>query len=384
MTNSDSPNRTLNYIRGFDGIRGIAVVAVMLLHYMGPFNATLKFHDGLWPLFVRLCGYGWVGVDLFFALSGYLITKILLRTELTPQTFRTFLIRRALRLLPAYFACVAITLAAAYFMDPGSKIVSNQVWLWTVSTNIFGSFFDRVGFADRYFSLFHFWSLTVEWHFYLLFSLLLLLKLGARAVAVGFILTAIACRLWFVAQGWSDNAIYSFTFCRLDALGFGCLAATLANPPKVNLSRLTLGALLVFATVLVITSPGGVAFKRNLFLQTAGYSLIALCAATMVYYVARASIDNRVVAYLENPVLKRIGRISYSLYLWHLVFWPTIYRIVASNIESIPLQYFVAAAAATLLTFACGYASFIALEQGLERYRSHYVIRLLAGEKRST
>jgi peptidoglycan/LPS O-acetylase OafA/YrhL len=341
MTHPDKPNRIINYIRGFDGIRAIAVLAVMLLHYMGPYHSILKNHGGLWPVIVRACGFGWVGVDLFFALSGYLITKILLRAEMTSKTFRTFLIRRALRLLPAYFACIAITLTAAYLVNPGSKIISNQIWLWTVSTNIYGSFFDRVAFADRNFSLFHFWSLAVEWHFYLLFSLLLYFKLGARAVAVGFILTAIAFRLWFVSQGWSDNAIYSFSFCRL-----------------------------------------GVAFKQNLFLQTAGYSLIALSASILIFYVAKAPANNRVVRFLEYPILTAIGRISYSLYLWHLVFWPTIFRFVAANNYSVPMQFFVAASIATLTTFVCGYVSFALLEQGLERFRSHYVIsRLFASGK---
>lgn len=379
----DSPKRTLNYICGFDGIRGLAVIAVMLRHYMGPYSTTLKNYDGLWNVIVSACGFGWVGVDFFFALSGYLITKILIRTELTSKTLRIFLIRRVLRLLPAYFACVVITLAAAFLINPDSKLISNQIWLWTVSTNIYVSFFDRIGFDDRHFSLLQFWTLAVEWHFYLLFSLLLFFKLGARAVAFGLILTAIVFRLWFVSQGWSDNAIYSFTFCRLDALGFGCLAATIVQTHRTNLSRLAFGAAFVLGAVLVITTPSGAAFKMSLFLQTAGYSLIALSASILIFYVAKSSIDNSVVRCLENPVLTAVGRMSYSLYLWHLVFWPTIFRFVSANISSVPTQFLVASSIATLLTFICGYVSFAALEQGLEHYRNHYVIsRLSADEKR--
>jgi peptidoglycan/LPS O-acetylase OafA/YrhL len=383
MTFPGRPKHTLNYIRGFDGIRGLSIMAVMLFHYMGPYHAILQHQGGLWPIIARACGFGWVGVDIFFALSGYLITKILIRTELTSRTFLIFLVRRALRLLPAYFACIAIVLTASFLLNPDSRLISQQVWLWTVSSNIYSSFFDRVAFADRSFSLVHFWSLAVEWHFYLLFSLLLFLKLGVRAVATGFILTAIAFRLWFVSQGWSDNAVYSFTFCRLDSLGFGCLAATIVHPPKINLSRLAFVAAIVLGVVLFVTSPGGVAFKKSLFLQTAGYSLIALSASILIFYVARSPADNRAVRHLENPILAAIGRMSYSLYLWHLVFFPSIFIFVARNSSySVATQYLVTLLIATLLTLVLGYVSFLGLEQGLERFRDRsFVSRFFSGNK---
>jgi peptidoglycan/LPS O-acetylase OafA/YrhL len=147
-----------------DGLRGIAILLVTL------YRCTKEIDPSLSTGFAwirRVNEFGERGVDLFFVLSGFLITGILLKTKSRPHYFRNFIVRRALRIFPLYYLSLAIFLfvipsviATQSFELPRS----NQFYLWTYTSNVYMSWTNAWSFGP----LDHFWSLAVEEHFYLI------------------------------------------------------------------------------------------------------------------------------------------------------------------------------------------------------------------------
>ena len=176
---------------------------------------------------------GWVGVTLFFALSGFLITGILLDTRDRPHAWRTFTVRRALRIFPLYY--VALATAFLVLAPVGALPAwllpdeSHQVWYWTYLVN----WSEPFGLGGPGFG--HFWSLAVEEQFYLLWPLVALSLGSRRLAAVSAILVAVAlgARVAILEGPWTadvaSSAIYRFTICRWDALALGAIVAICAR-----------------------------------------------------------------------------------------------------------------------------------------------------------
>src|SRR5690349_16429753 len=146
-----------------DGIRGLATLAVMLFHFT-------MFEQSSQPLYragLALASLGWASVDLFFVLSGFLITGILLDTKGQQHFFRNFYARRALRILPLCYAVLAVVMlvlvATASVRTPESReFLGRQVWLWTYTTNIEFLVYGYWNFNFGRLWLNHFWTLAVE------------------------------------------------------------------------------------------------------------------------------------------------------------------------------------------------------------------------------
>ena len=184
MHGTSGPNEALQarQIPALDGLRGIAIAAVMVFHFTlyGPYsNALMRGLPAIGPA-LHLAMAGWGGVDLFFVLSGYLITAILLRTKAAPGYFRRFYARRVLRIFPLYYLFLAVGIALSSRLPPAwSAEGSWQLWLWTYLTNFkIGS----AGWSSVPRAYEHFWSLAVEEQFYLLWPLLVF-KLDERRLA---------------------------------------------------------------------------------------------------------------------------------------------------------------------------------------------------------
>ena len=164
-----------------DGLRGLAVLIVLLFHTTGGANSHfLPLH-----IFGEIIQAGWVGVTLFFVLSGFLITGILWDSKGEAHWWRNFYMRRSLRILPLYyFALVLVLLAATYvgtFHEAFAKIWSPALFLQNIPGPNRNIFYDSSPFE-----LVHFWSLAVEEQFYLVWPLLLLTVKtlrGARRLA---------------------------------------------------------------------------------------------------------------------------------------------------------------------------------------------------------
>src|SRR6185503_19750329 len=151
-----------SHVPSLDGIRGLAI-AIVLVH-----NGTFILHGShatLPKVAAAVAAAGWLGVQLFFVLSGFLITGILLDSRTRPQFFRTFYTRRTLRIFPLYYAFLASALfivpLLANVPDWHATALRNQVFYWTYTSN----WANPLGYAIP--GLSHFWSLAVEEQFYL-------------------------------------------------------------------------------------------------------------------------------------------------------------------------------------------------------------------------
>jgi peptidoglycan/LPS O-acetylase OafA/YrhL len=173
------------HIPALDGLRGIAILLVV------PHNADVFSHSAawLWP-FALVAHAGWLGVQLFFVLSGFLITRNLIDSRDAPNYLRAFFGRRVLRIFPLYFATLFLCLVLLpHIVDfaPGTLASHrHQLGLWTFTINWvqpFGA--DVSGFS-------HFWSLAVEEQFYLVWPFVVLAAAGTRLFRICIVLAAVA------------------------------------------------------------------------------------------------------------------------------------------------------------------------------------------------
>jgi peptidoglycan/LPS O-acetylase OafA/YrhL len=175
------PNDSAGYMPQLDGLRAIAVIAVLLHHFID---------TEYLPLFLSQIPFGYLGVRLFFVLSGFLITGILLRERLAIESghvtisiaFRQFYIRRFLRIFPLYYLVIAITLA--FGLEEAT-----EYWL-SLSTYTFNIEISLQGWYPSYFA--HFWSLSVEEQYYVFWPWLILVVRRKFLVPATVLLVAFA------------------------------------------------------------------------------------------------------------------------------------------------------------------------------------------------
>lgn len=295
-----------------DGLRGIAVLVVLLCH-ISPY---------------RLAG-GNIGVDLFFVLSGFLITSILLNEYRSTGTIniRLFYLRRALRLFPALFSVVFFVAAYTTIMMPeqiGATLVdiaavATYVWNWRC---VYLHAFDLGGGNGM---LSHLWSLSVEEQFYIVWPGLLLVVLSLRAakpvllavLAIGVLGPALA-RLAIWKSG-PTIAMYFSSHLRVDGLMWGALLAYLIYINAVPTSRNWKS----FVNVLAVVSLGlFLVMSKDDYLSGGelyqwGFSLIGAMSAVMILS-AIINPESTFTKCLEWRWLQYTGKISYGLYLWHI------------------------------------------------------------------
>jgi peptidoglycan/LPS O-acetylase OafA/YrhL len=194
MTNVGTA-QTTRRMPALDGLRGIAVLWVVLFH------ATNMMGHTFWPIqaLLAVTHAGWFGVEIFFCLSGFLITGILLDSKHQPPVvfFGTFYWRRTLRIFPIYFGVLLLLYVVPSIVStlqtPGwYRFVRLQPWLWLYGTNIVREMSAGPVLEFDWFELTHLWSLAVEEHFYLLWPLLVYLLpiRSLQNIATGFILLA--------------------------------------------------------------------------------------------------------------------------------------------------------------------------------------------------
>ena len=299
------------HIPALDGIRGIAILLVLVHHSAFP----LPVVTALDQVFVNWTLAGWVGVDLFFVLSGFLITGILLDAKGAPSYFRNFYARRVLRIFPLYYAAVTLLVISG-------MIAREQGWYWAHGVNVFSSVQGRIPFVHG-----HFWSLAVEEQFYLVWPLCVwaLTRRRFRHLVVGIIVGAAVARSAFWAAhflGWvivNPVWLYTLTPLRADGLAMGALVALVARDrdglPRLRTLMPWAGAGSVIVIALLTLRHGHYQFSMW-DVQAAGYTANALGGAALII-CALTGRPRALSAALRNPILRSFGKYSYCLYIVH-------------------------------------------------------------------
>jgi len=304
--------RSLTHVPALDGLRGIAVILVISTHTMIVFWYS-HFYD--------VVPGGFLGVDLFFVLSGFLITALLLgeQSRTNRISMPGFYRRRALRLLPALV--VLVVLHAIYTLVTGLPF-GIEARTITVVLLYVSNWYSATGHRLAL-GLNHLWSLSIEEQFYLLWPLvtvaLLTVRRSSRVVVWWLIAAVVAVAVWR-AYLWQPGGnllkvspAYVRTDTRADALLIGALAAHLWVRGRLPRRGLAIAALIsaLFFAYCVERVPG----ERG-FYYKGGFTLVALAAAIVIV----ATVDNRWIgarACAWRP-LRAVGVVSYGLYLWHL------------------------------------------------------------------
>jgi peptidoglycan/LPS O-acetylase OafA/YrhL len=315
------------HVPALDGIRGLGIVLVMLFH-LNQLPAHTRFDWG----FVTLIELGWVGVDLFFVLSGFLITGILLDEKGSAHYFRNFYARRVLRIFPLYYSILAASLFALPHLLPPDKalrfgsIAGDEPYYWLYLSNFAIA---RAG-QPRHGVLDVTWSLAIEEQFYLAWPVVVLLctRAALKRIAVGLIGLSLIVRIGLrLTTDLNAFSIYVLTPCHLDAIAMGALIALLAREPRglAPLARpARIGGLIVGAAALSVAlieaalrpSDFGTGFSP--IFNTFGFTLIAVTFGALLISVLTAAPESALSRVFTSGFLRAFGKYSYGLYLIHL------------------------------------------------------------------
>jgi peptidoglycan/LPS O-acetylase OafA/YrhL len=302
-----------------DGLRGIAVIAVFCTH-AGPQDSASLFMQPL----VWLARLGWTGVDLFFVLSGFLITGILVANRKSENYFRAFYWHRALRIFPLYFlllTLVATTSVIAPDIYRSSLYGDGPVWpYWTFMSNL------RPLLDMAFISfLLPTWSLAVEEQFYIAWSIIarFLSATSVAAVALLLLCVSIAMRFWMLAQPAANaGVIFYFTPTHLDGLCVGAVIRIAYDRGSyrellLSIARRWWVPSLFLGVILSLDRVYGAPNLSNWYqpvMMHIGFPVIAwLFGALLLHGIM---IDGWVRSFTSIRILRGFGKYSYCIYLY--------------------------------------------------------------------
>ena len=342
-------------VRELDGVRGISIIVVVAFHLLKradyfTSNETLYF-------ITRLSSIGWVGVDIFFVLSGFLITSILLRTKHEKNYFKNFYVRRSLRIFPLYFVFIAVILLLLPKLDPDFTpeiphalpflLLYQQNWLMLISKIPLTTYLAVT------------WSLAIEEQFYLIWPAVVYFTKRETLIklSIGVILFSILARVLGILF-WDDMSqvstfFYYNTFTRFEQLVFGGLLAVAFTEPLwiQRLKNISIPSFWVaftaFLALCFTAYPHMVPLDENIWLVFGGYTLAAVFSAALVTILMTHPETSMFRRLFQNRVLIFFGKYSYSIYLLHVpvililldMLWRTQLRGWAMYLAYIVLTY---------------------------------------------
>jgi len=355
-----------------DGVRGLAILLVMLYHFRADLDSSsLLQHAIQW-----FSEYGKTGVDLFFVLSGFLITGILLDSRDAVNRFSAFYMRRILRIFPVYYLSLAVVFLVVPYIFPGDPVsqrpASERVLFLTYLQNWPG---DIQPAWPRL--LVHYWSLAVEEQFYLLWPMVVFFLTPRRVLQViaGACLFSLALRLALVIVNVFPDVYYRNTFARMDTLLIGAACALLLRN-ETTAARLRRHArwlwFVPIALLFIWRSPYPAFAARVTLEKTIGLTAIALSyAALLVAVVLTMGSKSMVQQFFSSRIMRLFGKYSYGIYIWHLLVAQLVRKGEAAlhlqvpGIVNMPIMI-AAALSAALCSYALWERPFLALKRHFE------------------
>jgi peptidoglycan/LPS O-acetylase OafA/YrhL len=303
-----------------DGIRGLAIIAVMIFHLAQYRPAHPDVLSGAIDL-------GWIGVDLFFVLSGFLITSVLLSEKGSPHYLRNFFVRRALRILPLYYLVVLcffhLELPVAHHFHALRYFTNDSEPLYWLQLSNWRSAFGELASSP----VGPFWSLAIEEQFYIVWPFVVLWSSERGLMIVCIVIAAVSASLRFLPPFQAIDAsnaefLYRLTPFRLEPLCYGALLALLPTHAEQNsrLERWMISACIGGALILLaaVTAGGNATKYSNPMVATYGFTGVDLLCAGLVGLAIVSRDRHGLTAFLRNSTLRRFGKLSYALYVFHI------------------------------------------------------------------
>jgi peptidoglycan/LPS O-acetylase OafA/YrhL len=315
------PAYSRQYYPALDGLRGLAILLVILYHNFS---------------FISHFFFAWLGVDLFFVLSGYLITTILLNSVNSSHYLKNFYVKRVLRVFPLYYLSLIIFLILfpllGIYKSELKYYVDNQLWFWFYLQNWLLSF--NFPTTDKFLN--HFWSLAVEEQFYLVWPFIILWLRSPKKLMVFMIcvlvLLLIGRSIVWMQRFSNLNYTTFYTFTRVDGICIGCMLALL-HKTHFHFLRKNTAAIVISLAVLNFAFYFLSRFGDFPYLAFVGYTTFAAMFGLLIH---EAVIGDSIIinTIFKQPVLKFFGTISYGLYVFH---WP-IYMMTEKSLNNFFFQ----------------------------------------------
>ena len=368
---------TGRHIPALDGVRGLAILSVLYCHLF--WSNPYPVGSSLLRFFAQTRNAGWIGVNLFFVLSGFLITGILYDTLPSRHFFRNFYARRVLRIFPLYYGFLLLLILITSLRGEHWTRAIFGYLTYTENLPLTGQ-----ALTDAYWvNINHFWSLAIEEQFYLVWPLLVFLLRTRRRISIAAafgVLASLGIRIGLVLSGFTVShpyAIYGWTPTSLDGL---CLGAILAMAIRSRFRRTVIAwsplALLTCCVLLGIAwhlDPGFVVLGQPMF-STWGLTLLALTFTSLIAVCLKPG--GFLEQFASAPALRFFGRYSYGLYVYHY----TIGGLVISRLRpellarfgSKALSIIIPGLIATGVSVAVAWCSFTFYESRFLRLKEYF------------
>jgi len=314
------------HIPALDGIRGLAILLVLSFHLnlLGSLSTPHPFDAFVSTVFSA----GWCGVDLFFVLSGYLITRILYQAKGTEQYFITFYTNRVLRIFPLYYALLIVTFIVIPHLPTGfipaeklerwTRAETNPLWYWLYLNNFATALAGSWGHGILDVT----WSLAIEEQFYLFWPWVVYALNREQLLRICLVMffTAFIVRTAMTLSDMNAIATYVFTLGRLDVLAAGAFVALAGESSRGNQGLLPARRILVITGVawLGLAIWRGGTFNMDPVILTVGLSLVAIHFAALIAVIRTLPPDHWLVKLLSSKLLGAFGKYSFAIYLVHM------------------------------------------------------------------
>jgi peptidoglycan/LPS O-acetylase OafA/YrhL len=360
-----------------DGLRGLAIIAVLFRHTSDIFQA----HGPATRWFLPFMEFGGWGVDLFFVLSGFLITGILLDTRAALNRGSSFYGRRILRIFPVYYLALGLIL----LLEPHFAWIKAAANLQNLTDHLAYLFYfqnwiplwHHGDYPESFIG--HFWSLAVEEQFYMVWPAVVwhlsgraLARLCALALFVIFVV-----RILLIAHFGAGIWVYAFTITRADGLFVGsAIAAIYATKGPISNRFLASSAAIGAAAlaVIAVVGPARQLWLTGTYMAMIGVPAVALLSGVLLVYSLQFT-GSALGRFFQQRWLRAFGKYSYGMYVWHFPIIYGIRHIFDERGVVFPLptpQAFLYLAMLFALSFAAAWLSFTCYEQWFLRLKTHF------------